>query len=186
MHAKPQLLTFTLEWLALGDWCRKGHLKLDFAHWFRYKWAIYDLKIAYDKHEIVKRYLVKLAPLNSLCTQLQSYWHRADQLCFMVPTSSGVPGKQGPLPFSISLVWLDPAPTGFEPTKPLGQCWIPPIVTFYNQQGLLRAYSLPGISIRSPHPRTSCGSFGTEFWVVFRWGLHKETDFISKAKSNIR
>ena len=36
--------------------------------------------------------------------------------------------------------------------KPLGQCWVPPIVAFYNQQGLLRTYSSPGSSIRSPHP----------------------------------
>ena len=41
---------------------------------------------------------------------------------------------------------------GIEPTNPLGQCWVPPIVAFYDQQGLLRTYSLPGGSIRSPHP----------------------------------
>ena len=39
------------------------------------------------------------------------YWHRADQVCFVVPTSSLVPCKQGPLPFLKTLVWLDPAPT---------------------------------------------------------------------------
>ena len=41
---------------------------------------------------------------------------------------------------------------GIEPTNPLGQCWVPPIVAFYDQQGLLRTYSLPGGFIRSPHP----------------------------------
>ena len=40
------------------------------------------------------------------------YWHRADQLCFVVPTSSWIPCKQGPFPFLTSLVWLDPAATG--------------------------------------------------------------------------
>ena len=24
---------------------------------------------------------------------------------------------------------------GIEPTNPLGQCWVPPIVAFYDQQG---------------------------------------------------
>ena len=47
--------------------------------------------------------------------------------------------------------WTQQQP-GIEPTNPLGQCWVPPIVTFYDQQGLLRTYSLPGGSIRSPHP----------------------------------
>ena len=47
--------------------------------------------------------------------------------------------------------WTQQQP-GIEPTNPLGQCWVPPIVTFYDQDGLLRTYSLPGSSIRSPHP----------------------------------
>ena len=47
--------------------------------------------------------------------------------------------------------WTQQQP-GIEPTNPLGQCWVPPIVAFYDQQGLLRTYSLPGGSIRSPHP----------------------------------
>ena len=47
--------------------------------------------------------------------------------------------------------WTQQQP-GMEPTNPLGQCWVPPIVAFYDQQGLLRTYSLPGSSIRSPHP----------------------------------
>ena len=46
---------------------------------------------------------------------------------------------------------------GIEPTNPLGQCWVPPIVAFYDQQGLLRTYSLPGGSIRSPHPGSPQG-----------------------------
>ena len=33
---------------------------------------------------------------------------------------------------------------GIEPTNPLGQCWVPPIVAFYDQQGLLRTYLSPG------------------------------------------
>ena len=41
---------------------------------------------------------------------------------------------------------------GIEPIESLSQCLVPPIVAFYNQQGLLRAYSSPGSSIRSPHP----------------------------------
>ena len=34
--------------------------------------------------------------------------------------------------------------SGIEPVKLLGQCWVSPIVTFYDQQGLLRAYSSLG------------------------------------------
>ena len=45
--------------------------------------------------------------------------------------------------------WTQQQP-GIEPTNPLGQCWVPPIVAFYDQQGLLRTYSLPGGSIKSP------------------------------------
>ena len=52
--------------------------------------------------------------------------------------------------------WTQQQP-GIEPTNPLGQCWVPPIVAFYDQQGLLRTYSLPGGSIRSPHPRAPRG-----------------------------
>ena len=33
---------------------------------------------------------------------------------------------------------------GNEPTKPPGRCYVPPIVVFYDHQGLLRTYSLPG------------------------------------------
>ena len=47
--------------------------------------------------------------------------------------------------------WTQQQP-GIEPTNPLGQCWVPPIVAFYDQQGILRTYSLPGSSIRSSHP----------------------------------
>ena len=47
--------------------------------------------------------------------------------------------------------WTQQQP-GIEPTNPLGQCWVPPIVNFYEQQGLLRTYSSPRGSIRSPHP----------------------------------
>ena len=32
-----------------------------------------------------------------------------------------------------------------KPTNPLGQGWVPPIVAFYDQQGLLRTYSSPRI-----------------------------------------
>ena len=53
--------------------------------------------------------------------------------------------------------WTQQQP-GIEPTNPLGQCWVPPIVAFYDQQGLLRTYSLPGGSIRSPHPGSPRGS----------------------------
>ena len=54
--------------------------------------------------------------------------------------------------------WTQQQP-GIEPTNPLGQCWVPPIVTFYDQQGLLRTYSLPGGSIRIPHPGSPRGVF---------------------------
>ena len=47
--------------------------------------------------------------------------------------------------------WTQQQP-GIEPTNPLGQCWVPPIVAFYDQQGLLRNYSLPG-----PPPRIPTG-----------------------------
>ena len=55
-------------------------------------------------------------------------------------------------------LWYDwtQQPPGIEPTNPLGQCWVPPIVAFYDQQGLMRTYSLPGSSIRSPHPGSLC------------------------------
>ena len=53
--------------------------------------------------------------------------------------------------------WTQQQP-GIEPTNPLGQCWVPPNVAFYDQQGLLRTYSLPGGSIRSPHPGSSIRS----------------------------
>ena len=52
--------------------------------------------------------------------------------------------------------WTQQQP-GIEPTNPLGQCWVPPIVAFYDQQGLLRTYSLPGGSIRSTHPGSPRG-----------------------------
>ena len=55
--------------------------------------------------------------------------------------------------------WTQQQP-GIEPTNPLGQCWVPPIVAFYDQQGLLRTYSLPGGSIRSPHPGSPRGQTG--------------------------
>ena len=54
--------------------------------------------------------------------------------------------------------WTQQQP-GIEPTNPLGHCWVPPIVAFYDQQGLLRTYSLPGASIRSPHPGSPRGVF---------------------------
>ena len=57
--------------------------------------------------------------------------------------------------------WTQQQP-GIGPTNPLGQCWVPPIVTFYDQQRLLRNYSLPGGSIRSPHPG-SPAKFATQF-----------------------
>ena len=47
--------------------------------------------------------------------------------------------------------WTQQQP-GIEHTNPLGRCWVPPIVAFYNQQRLLRTFSSPGSSIRSPHP----------------------------------
>ena len=48
--------------------------------------------------------------------------------------------------------WTQQQP-GIEPTNPLGQYSVPPIVAFYDQQGLLRTYSLPEGSIH----RAVCG-----------------------------
>ena len=53
--------------------------------------------------------------------------------------------------------WTQQQP-GIEPTNPLGQCWVPPIVAFYDQQGLLRTYSFLEGSIRSPHPGSPRGA----------------------------
>ena len=58
--------------------------------------------------------------------------------------------------------WTQQQP-GIEHTNPLGQCWVPPIVAFYDQQGLLRTYSLPESSIRSPHPGSPRGLFSLFF-----------------------
>ena len=57
--------------------------------------------------------------------------------------------------------WTQQQP-GFEPTNPLGQCWVPPIVAFYDQQGLLRTYLSPGGSIRSLHPVSPWGKLFKE------------------------
>ena len=40
---------------------------------------------------------------------------------------------------------------GTTPNREFGRCWVPSIVAFHDQQGLLRTYSSPGSSIRSPH-----------------------------------
>ena len=61
------------------------------------------------------------------------YLYRADQLCFMVPTSSWAPCKQGPLPFLKSLVWLDPAPTGNWTHRTTWSGLSSPIAAFYDQ-----------------------------------------------------
>ena len=61
--------------------------------------------------------------------------------------------------------WTQQQP-GIEPTNPLGQCWVPPIVAFYDQQGLLRTYSLPGSSIRNPHPGSPRGKMRGRFLVA--------------------
>ena len=58
--------------------------------------------------------------------------------------------------------WTQQQP-GIKPTNPLGQCWVPPNVAFHDQQGLLRTYSLPGGSIRSPHPGSPQDTFA-EHW----------------------
>ena len=47
--------------------------------------------------------------------------------------------------------------SGMKPIKPLGQRWVSPIVAFYDQQGLLRAYLPSESSIRSPHPGSHGG-----------------------------
>ena len=53
--------------------------------------------------------------------------------------------------------WTQQQP-GIKPTNPLGQCWVPPIFAFYKQQGPLRTYLSPGVSIPTPDPhRMRCG-----------------------------
>ena len=49
------------------------------------------------------------------------------------------------------MIWTQHQP-GIEPIKPLGHYWVPPTLAFYDQQGLLRAYSPPGNSIGAPTP----------------------------------
>ena len=66
------------------------------------------------------------------------YWHRADQLHFMVPTMQA----ETTTIFNIfGKLWTQHRP-GIKPTKPLDQCWVPPIVfsPFTISRGLLRAY----------------------------------------------
>ena len=58
--------------------------------------------------------------------------------------------------------WTQQQP-GIEPTNPLGQCWVLPIIAFYDQQGLLRTYSLQG----DPHGLLSL-SFVCAWW--WWWG----------------
>ena len=52
--------------------------------------------------------------------------------------------------------WTQQQP-GIEPTNPLGQCWVPPILAFYDQQGLLgtiRYQEAPsGAPTPDPHGR---------------------------------
>ena len=51
---------------------------------------------------------------------------------------------------------------GIEPITPLGQYWVTPIVAFYNQQELLRAYSPPEAPNMEPHRvRTLAGAIPT-------------------------
>ena len=71
--------------------------------------------------------------------------------------------------------WTQQQP-GIEPTNPLAQCWVPPIVAFYDQQGLLRTYSLPGGSIRSPHPGSPRGYIMARSWGYLTQGF-KFSDF---------
>ena len=81
-----------------------------------------------------------------------------------------------------------------ETTNPLGQCWVPPIVAFYNQQGLLRTYSLLGSSIRSPHPNTHRYHIYEMRWPFVAVGLnerfivqsyHRENQSSSKPSTDV-
>ena len=79
--------------------------------------------------------------------------------------------------FGMTLV--DPAPTRNQTHNALGQSWVPPIIAFFNQQGLLRAYSPPG----SPHPQppqgdiiswvTLCHEYGPNVLYLYLFLLHK-------------
>ena len=86
--------------------------------------------------------------------------------------------------------WTQQQP-GIEPTNPFGQCWVPPIVAFYDQQGLLRTYSLPESSIRSPHPGSPRGKSAEQtirLWDLFVCGISLTSsqlinDFYKKRSS---
>ena len=70
---------------------------------------------------------------------------------YIVPTSRVMQTGTTTIYKVFGMTWTKHHP-GIEPIKLLAQCWVPPIVTFYNQQGLLRAYSAPGSPIRSSLP----------------------------------
>ena len=71
--------------------------------------------------------------------------------------------------------WTQQQP-GIEPTNPLGQCWAPPIVAFYDQQGLLTTHSIPGGSIRRPHPRSPRGNGQrSQHCCKYSWSLSVRT-----------
>ena len=79
------------------------------------------------------------------------YWHQADQLfCCLFFILSTMHEGTTTIFKCLWYDWTHHRP-GMEPTKPFGQCW-PPIVAFYNQQGLLRTYSLQGAPLGAPYP----------------------------------
>ena len=67
---------------------------------------IYEMRCLYVAVGLNALFLVlprwdNMSQAHTLPHPVTLYWHQADQLCFVVPTSSWVPCKQGPLPFFI-------------------------------------------------------------------------------------
>ena len=82
------------------------------------------------------------------------YWYRADQSCFVVPTSSWIPCKQEPLPFLKSLVWLDQAPTGNWTHRTTWSVLSPPYCRILRSAGATEDLFITRELHREPPPRT--------------------------------
>ena len=77
---------------------------------------IYEMRCLFVAVRPNARFIVlphwdNMSQAHMLTHPVTSYWHRADQLCFVAPTSLWLPCKKRPLSFLTSLVWLDPAAT---------------------------------------------------------------------------
>ena len=86
------------------------------------------------------------------------HWHRADQLCFVVPLSSWIPCKQGPFPFLTSLVWLDPAATGNWTHITTWSVLSPPYRRLLRSEGATEDLFVTRALHQEPPPRIPTGS----------------------------